>query len=231
MVNDLSEMKEGCTVAFVHAKGVSERLPGKNLKMLGDDPLVVHAVRNAIDSEVFDAVVIDSEDDDILRYGVSYGALGLKREHWLGTNETTGDDLAYWQCRAVPQASCVVQVVPTSPFIKPETIRDAVELFRANDDVNSVVGCRCQQLYTWRDGQPGYRPGGQYLPNSTELPETLHETTGPYVMNPRQVVKNGLRVDFAPHCVPYFFSPVESIDINDEADWELAELVWKGKNA
>ncbi|KKL12861.1 hypothetical protein LCGC14_2531500, partial [marine sediment metagenome] len=132
-------------------------------------------------------------------------------------------------CNNVPQASCVVQVVPTSPFIRSESISEAIKKFQSSDEIRSVVGCRGQSLYTWTDGRPAYRRNAA-LPNSDELDLTLHETTGLYVMDPGSVTRSGLRVD-PDYCVPHLLSPVESIDINNQADWDLAQLVWRGLHA
>lgn len=227
MADKLSKLPDGCVVAFIHAKRQSDRLPGKNLRILGDKPLFCHALDTALSVSLFDAVVIDSEDNEILRIGEEHGAISLKRSPSMAKNHVTGDNLAIWQCDNVLQASCVVQVVPTSPFIRARSIRGAIVKFESS--LASIVGCREQSLYTWADGRPNYRRNDR-LPNSNELDLTLHETTGLYVMEPTSVLHWGLRVD-PDHCIPYLLSPVESIDINTEDDWELAELVWRGLHA
>ncbi|KKN79768.1 hypothetical protein LCGC14_0336230 [marine sediment metagenome] len=219
----------GRVVAVVHAKRHSRRLPGKNLRILGDKPMFCHALDTAMSVGVFDIVVIDSEDDEILRIGEERGATPMKRPGPFANDTTSGDYLAWRQCNKFWRASCVVQIVPTSPFINPESVSGAIKKFQSSDDIKSVVGCREQSLYTWTDGRPDYRRHG-YLPNSDQLDITLHETTGLYLMDPAMVMEQMGRVASG-HCVPYLLSPVESIDINNEADWELAQLVWRGLHA
>src|SRR5438094_7225300 len=97
-------------VAFVHAKGKSERVPSKNLRLLGDRPLFCHALANARAARLVDRVVIDSDSDEILSIGAAHGAEALKRPASLATNRTTGDDLALWQARSAPGAEIVLQV-------------------------------------------------------------------------------------------------------------------------
>lgn len=72
-------MTQPRVVAFVHAKGRSERVPSKNLRVLGDRPLFCHAIANALAAERVEHVVIDSDSDEILDIGKSYGATPLKR--------------------------------------------------------------------------------------------------------------------------------------------------------
>ena len=84
-------------IAFVHAKGVSERVRNKNIRLLGDRPLFCHAIKNASESSLVTKVVIDSDSDEILSIGKQQGAIPLKRPAELANNKTTGDDLMYWQ--------------------------------------------------------------------------------------------------------------------------------------
>lgn len=212
------------TVAFVHAKGTSERLPGKNLRLLGDVPLVVHAIRNALAAKEVDHVVIDSDSDEILAVGEEAGAIPLKRPAELASNATTGDDLACWQARNVKESNVIVQVVPTSPFVLPMSIDVAVRTM-AHHAYDGVVGVRSEALYCWGETGPEYRHNGR-LPNSNELDPVVYETTGLYVFRPSIVLFRGCRVPDA--CAHLVLSRIEAIDINTEEDFLFAEIVWKG---
>ena len=114
------------TIAVIHAKGESERLPNKNLRELGGFPLILHTITTAQET-IADTVVVDSDSDEILRIGLIAGAKILKRPPYLANNTITGDDLAYWQAQSLPEYDIIVQVVPTSPFTKPETINKCIE--------------------------------------------------------------------------------------------------------
>src|SRR5215470_13564834 len=100
-------------VAFVHAKGTSDRVAGKNLRLLGDRPLFCHAIANARAARRVDLVVIDSEDDEILDLGAAAGAEPLRRPVELANNRTTGDALAFWQASSYARSTYVIQVIPT----------------------------------------------------------------------------------------------------------------------
>jgi CMP-N-acetylneuraminic acid synthetase len=213
-------------VAFVHAKGQSSRVPGKNIRMLGDAPMFCHAIRNALACDLIDLVVIDSENDEILRIGESFGATPIKRPPELANNSATGDDLAYWQASNYPTSRLMMQTVPTAPFMKPETYAAAI---RAIDEqkVDSVCAVGKEAFYPWRDGKPAYfRPDGT-IPNSFELEPLLFETTGLYVSRTAHVLefKKRMNVD---KCYPMVVSKLEVVDINTPEDFEFAEIVWRG---
>lgn len=214
-------------VSFVHAKGNSERVKNKNLQMLGNVPLFVHAILSARNSEKVNIVVIDSDSDEILDIGVSYGAVALKRGKELATNKTTGDDLMYWQASNYPDADIVLQVIPTSPFIRPKSIDGAIDLL-INQNVFSVAGVHKEIFYQWSNGVPSYYRNGT-IPNSFEMDPLIYETTGLYVNKTSFVLKSKKRLDIN-NCLPYFLSKIEAIDINTYDDLEFARIVYGGMN-
>lgn len=222
------ERSDPDVVAFVHAKGQSSRVPGKNMRQLGDAPMFCHAIRNALACELIDLVVIDSENDEILETGARYGAKPLKRPVALASNAATGDDLMYWQASSYRDSRLVMQAVPTAPFIRPETYAAAI---RAIDEhkVDSVCAVGKEAFYQWRDHRPIYfRPDGT-IPNSFELEPLIFETTGLYLTRTVHALAHKTRMN-TESCYPLQVSKLEALDINTPEDFEFAEIVWRGLN-
>lgn len=219
-------MVEGRVIAFVHAKGSSSRVPNKNLRVLGDKPLFCHAITNASMSESIDTVVIDSDSDDILSIGETYGAVPIKRPPELASNAVTGDELAYWQASLAPESQVVVQVVPTSPFIRPETIDKAVREVLQNGK-DSAVGVFQEALYIWVNGRPAYYLEDGTIPNSFEMDKITYETTGLYANKTEAVLVSRKRTTVE-NVALVQLSKIESVDINDLDDFDLAEIIWRG---
>lgn len=197
-------------------------MPGKNLADLGGVPLFVHAVRAAQGVAGIARVVVDSDSDTILATASQYGAHTLKRPAKLATNATTGDDLAYWQATAIPDADWLVQVVPTSPFIRPETITRALsrEVVQGFD---TITGLRSGTFYFWERGTPAYVG----LPNSQDLPAVYWETTGLYLFRRAFALEYRRRVSRS-NGGSILLSAIEALDINTEDDLEFARIVWRG---
>jgi CMP-N-acetylneuraminic acid synthetase len=220
---------KGGVVAVIHAKGKSDRVRNKNLRRLGDRPLFCHAIHNAQAATYVDRVVIDSESDDILTVGAAHGAYPLKRPAELATNETTGDHLALWQAHNFSKADIILQVIPTSPFIRPESIDRAIEILR-EEEVDSVVGVFGEPLYQWKNGAPTYLLPDGRIPNSSEMEPVVYETTGLYANRVEAVLRTGKRLNPA-SCRPLFLSRIEAIDINTPEDFQFAEIVLVGLHA
>jgi len=219
-------MSEAQVVAFVHAKGSSTRVPGKNLRVLGDRPLVAHAIAIARATPSIDEVVIDSDSDEILALGVAHGAVALRRPPALASNAATGDDLAYWQASSRPRSRICVQVIPTAPFLEPASVGRAIALLD-EDDVHSVAAVAEDALYLWRDDRPAYFGAAGAIPNSDRLPKTRWETTGLYANRTEVVLRTRRRMD-PERCRALVVSRLESVDINTPEDFAYAEILWRG---
>jgi len=69
---------------------------------------------------------------------------------------TTGDDLAFWQASNYQESEIILQVIPTAPFLRPETLSSAINLVRG-PDVDSVAAVFKEVFYQWtEEGQPTY---------------------------------------------------------------------------
>jgi len=213
-------------VVVIHAKGHSERVPNKNLQVLGNRPLIGHAIKHALQSKA-DKVIIDSDDAEILDIGEQFGAIPIKRPvEWNGVNTqiATGDELAYYAAIKMP-ADIIVQLLPTSPFITPETINDAIDMLKNDSTIDSVFAARQEVFYTWCENKPCYYKDDK-LPDSQTLEPITYETTGLYAFRPEYVIKHKRRINIKA-CNPILVSKLEAVDINTPEDLEFARLLWK----
>ena len=74
-------------LALIPGRGGSKRLPRKNLLPLRGRPLIAWSVAAALDSELFERVVVTTDDDAIARAGAEAGAEVLKRPAALGADD------------------------------------------------------------------------------------------------------------------------------------------------
>lgn len=212
-------------VAFIHAKGNSSRVPGKNLRKLGGIPLFLHAAFAARLAVNIDEVVVDSDSQEILDIAKKEGFSILKRPGYLATNETTGDDLMFWQASNRPDSLVTCQVIPTSPFITPASIDEAVGIVKLGEH-NSAAGVHKETVYLWKDGMPAYYVDGR-IPNSQNLESIVYETTGLYAHYTPSIHRHSTRI-MKDDVGPVYLSAIESIDINTEEDFKFAEIVYAG---
>ena len=61
-------------VAVIPARGGSKRIPRKNIKIFAGEPMISNAIRVAIESELFDHIIVSTDDDEIAEVAVKLGA-------------------------------------------------------------------------------------------------------------------------------------------------------------
>jgi CMP-N-acetylneuraminic acid synthetase/regulator of RNase E activity RraA len=213
-------------VAIVPAKSSSERVLNKNTRPFNGEPLFVYTVRKLLSCDFIDEVYVDSDCDDILKRAVAVGANAMKRDPRLATNKTDGHELFLNEVSNI-ESDIYIQHLCTSPFVQVETIRSGVEMLRNNLQHDSVVLCRSEKYYHWKNGAPAYSL--ERIPNSTDLPAEISEAMSLYIMRRDAAFKLRRRIGETPHLL--FGNPTELIDVNTEEDLKLAEMVVKGKAA
>ena len=233
-------------VALIPARRGSKRVPGKNVRRLGDHPLLAYTIAAALESGVFGAVLVSTDSEETAEIARYYGAeVPLLRpaalagdtspdiewlEHLLGELRGQGRT---WDCFSLLR--------PTSPFRTAGTIRRAWATFTGQQGVDSL---RAVELCSQHPGKMWVVRGERMLPvlpfGQGEQP--WHST--PYQALPRIYAQNAsleiawTRVVFERHTiagdvlVPFVTEGAEGFDINDPHDWMVAErLVADGTTA
>jgi len=114
--------------AMIPARLGSERLAKKNLVLLAGEPLIVHAIKVAQTSGVFDRIVVNSESGIFGRIARQYDVEFYKRAEHLATADTQSDDVVY--DFAIHHATdVIVWVNPTSPLQPHHEVREVVSYF------------------------------------------------------------------------------------------------------
>lgn len=150
------------SIALVPARSGSQRVPGKNVLDLGGHPLIAYTIGAALESGVFDSVVVSTDDAGIARIAERYGAEvpGLRPAE-IAT--TTSPDIE-WVLHVMRDRSEEIFSIlrPTSPFRQPETIRRAhaqlVALGETADSLRAVERVRQHPGKMWVIDGPLMRP-------------------------------------------------------------------------
>lgn len=213
-------------VAFVHAKGSSSRIKNKNKKILGKKPLFLHILDTLLECYTIDEVYLDTESEEIFSMAKNRNSKKLKRDQKFASNETDGN-LLLLQAAEKVNADIYIQALPTSPFIKKETIDEAVFNLIKNQEKDSLFSIYKDKLYLWdHNNNPQYDI--ENIPNSKDLKDTKIETMGLYMIKKDPLFKNERRIGKNP--ILWEISRIESIDIDNEEDFKLAEIIEKQKN-
>lgn len=212
-------------VAFVPAKGSSDRIANKNLAVLDGEHLFKRKLRQLLECPLIDEVVLDTESDEIANLASDLPIKRLRRPAELASNTTDGHELLAWEASQF-SADIYLQALCTAPFVTAATITRAVEALIANPESDSLVAVTHGKQYLWRDGEPAYGRGR--IPNSVDLPQTTIEAMSLYLAR-ASVVASGKRFGESPILFP--LDPTEAVDVNWPDDLDLAENIAAGKRA
>ena len=236
--------KAPSAVAFIPARVGSKRVPGKNVRVLGGHPMIAYTIAPALESKVFDAVIVSTDSQEIAAIARHYGAeVPFLRPAALASD--TSPDIE-WLEYTIGELSaqgrnwdCFSLLRPTSPFRTADTIRRAWATFTSQEGVDSL---RAVELCTQHPGKMWIVRGQRMSPL---LPfgngdQPWHST--PYQALPRVFVQNASlemawtrvvrerRTIAGDVLVPFLTEGYEGFDINDAFDWMVAErLLAEGK--
>jgi regulator of RNase E activity RraA/CMP-N-acetylneuraminic acid synthetase len=208
--------------AFLPVKGTSSRVANKNISLLDGKPLFLHTLEKLIDCGFIDEVYLDTDSDEIICIADYLDCKVLKRDAELASNKTDGNRLFMNEVRQV-NADIYIQALCTSPFVSPATIKAGIEVLSGTEYDSAVLISREKQ-YTWSDSGPKYDLNN--IPNSVDLPDTLIETMGLYIVKREAALETKRRIGNRPYILPA--SPLEAIDVNWPEDFKLANLIAAG---
>lgn len=210
-------------VAFLPAKGTSQRIEGKNTKLMNGKPLFLYTLEKLVSCDFIDEVYLDSESDEILNYAPYLNYIPLKRDPALADNKTDGHQMFYNEVRQV-EADIYIQILGTSPFIKKETMKKGVDILKNRPEYDSVVLVKKEKQYIWDKNGPLYDKN--HIPNSGELSDTIVETMGLYLVRSEMVHAKKQR--YGENVYLLEAEPIEAVDVNFPEDFRLAETIAKG---
>ena len=130
------------TICIIPARGGSKRLPRKNARMLGGKPLLAYSIIAALESAVFDRIIVSSDDEEILAIAKDYGAEpDLRPEHLAGDSIRMVEVVEELVNRPAIKRRYkhVAAMLPTCPFRDASDIRRAMEVYISQKEEKFLI--------------------------------------------------------------------------------------------
>ena len=125
-------------IAIIPARGGSKRIPRKNVKLFAGQPMISYAIRIAIECDLFDHVVVSTDDDDMADIARKFGA----EVPFTRPTELSDDETATVPVIAHAINSCTEQgwafdsvccIYPCVPFLQVRDLVNSFQLFTSSD--------------------------------------------------------------------------------------------------
>ena len=141
-------MMESKILGLIPARFNSSRFPGKMLHLINDRPLIVHTYLNALNSGVFDRLIVATDDERILTLIHDLGGEAVMTD----ASCPTGSDRiaqALMQCSSTEDFDIVVNIQGDEPSIKASVFQDIIQSLK--DDKSAQVSTALVSLQDEKD--------------------------------------------------------------------------------
>jgi CMP-N,N'-diacetyllegionaminic acid synthase len=234
-MNSLVENKN--ILALIPARGGSTGVPGKNIKPFCGKPLIAYTIEAALQSGVFNRIVVSTDSAEIATIAKEYGAeVPYLRPADLATSNANVADAVVHMLnhlrehdRYEPDHFYLLQA--TSPLRDADDIRKSLELFRACDAPGLISVCRTHhQTFNIIDGKLKMiaREKIDHI-NRQELPQTYKQDGSMIYLMDTAYFRQHISFD-AEGMTAYVVPKWKAVDIDDSEDWQLAEVLFKNRS-
>ncbi len=226
-------------LAVIPARGGSKRIPRKNIKLFNGKPMIAWSIEAAIRSQMFDQVIVSTDDDEIAAVARQFGAevpfirpATLADDH-TGTSAVVRHAIDWvqqqqWHAEQ-GKLSIVGCIYATAPLLSPAILQQAMALWQQQPTLDYIFsGCRFSfpiQRALFRDAAGAVAPVQPEAigKRSQDLPETFHDAGQFYLGRAQSWLE--ARPVFSTSS--YLFELPQHLvqDIDTIDDWQRAELL------
>ena len=222
------------SIAIIPARGGSKRIPRKNIKLFYGKPLIAYSIETALKSNLFDQVIISTDDEEIANVAKKYGAdVPFIRPKALADDFTgTADVVSHalkWLKQHGKQYDYACTIYATAPLLQPKYLTEGYEKLKNSDAVYSFSATsmpfpiqrtfkitkngRCEMFF------PEY-----YSTRSQDLEEAYQDAGQFYWQKLSKVSDEPI---FGKDSIPIILPRHLVQDIDTLEDWERAEKLYK----
>ncbi len=221
------------SICIIPARGGSKRIPRKNIKDFCGKPIIAYSIQAALESELFDEVMVSTDDDEIAKIASRFGAnVPFMR------SEITSDDhaITYDVIKEVlvqyeklnTHFNTVCCLYPTAPFVSSKLLKDAKVLLEDSEAVYTVVPYSYpiqRSLTQANDGTLQMTFPENLTKRSQDLITTFHDAGQFYFYNPKiYLEKRGV---FNMKGRPIILCETQVQDIDTMTDWKIAQIKYQ----
>lgn len=221
-------------IAIITARGGSKRIPKKNIKEFCGKPIIAYSIKAALDSGVFDEVMVSTDSEEIAEIARKYGAkVPFMRSEKnsddyattadvltevLGEYEKRGESFDYMSC-----------IYPTAPFVTGEKLCNAMNRLKEKGAIMAMpvvaFSYPPQRGYIIEEGIMNMKWKENFSKRSQDLDKMYHDAGQFYIFEVKGFInKKGVIFE---DIVPVIVDELEVQDIDNETDWKLAEMKFK----
>lgn len=216
-------------LAIIPARGGSKRIPKKNIKDFFGKPIIAYVIETALKSQLFDVVMVSTDDLSIADIAKSYGAEVpfLRSSH--NANDLTPltdvvDEVKETYNKQGVEFDFICCILPTSPLLTEELLSDSFDKLKNSnaDSIRPIVrfSYPIQRSFKLLGDHVEFMFPEFKSARSQDLELAYHDAGMFYWMKAEKGLNGELRLGFE-------ISEYDCQDIDNEVDWKMAELKYQ----
>ena len=224
-------------LAIITARGGSKRIPRKNIKEFCGKPILAYSIEAALQSGIFDKVMVSTEDEEIAEVAKRYGAqIPFFRSQEASDDYATTNDVIlevleeYGKRGETYDLACCIY--PTAPFVTSDKLQGAVRALEGSDadTLIPVVAFSYppQRAMIVKEGRLVFRCPEYLDSRSQDLEPQYHDVGQFYVFRTDAFKRN--RKLMVGNILPWIVPELEVQDIDNQTDWQIAEMKYRLMN-
>jgi len=228
-------------LAIIPARGGSKGVPGKNIRLLGNLPLIVHTIDAARSAQRLEKCIVSTDDEEIARVARQWGGeTPFMRPPELATDSAKAIPVMQHALVQMEQLSgiqydALMMLQPTTPFRTAQDIDRAVEMLELTgaDSVISVVDvgghhpARMKYLEGDRLVDPPFCEAYENQPRQELTP--MYIRNGAIYLTRREILMSG---SFKGRdCRALVMQPEQSVNIDSMLDFDYAAFLLSRQTA
>ena len=222
------------TIAIIPARGGSKRIPKKNIKLFYDKPIISYSIKVALDSKLFDEVMVSTDDIEIANLAKEFGAkVPFIRSKKASDDFATTFDVVKEVIEKYEDNNqkfdTVCCIYPCAPFITVNTLKVSFKIFNENkfESVFPVIqyNTPIQRALKREGDQIKFLNKDFVLSRSQDLEKNYHDAGQFYWINSKMCILKKNIISDNSGCI--VISEFEAQDIDNEIDWKIAELKYE----
>ena len=223
-------------ICIIPARGGSKRIPRKNIKIFQGKPIIAHVIELAISSNLFDEVMVSTDDIEIEKIAVEYGA----KVPFFRSSENANDfatlsdvlqEVLSEYKKEGKEFEKVCCILPTAALITKEMLRDAYA--QLEDTVSTVVpvlkfSYPIQRALKNKEGFLFMKEQENVNTRTQDLEEYFYDSGQFYWMRILDFLKE--KNIFTDKTRFIELKEYQAQDVDNAEDWEMLKLKYKYKN-
>lgn len=221
-------------ICIIPARGGSKRIPRKNIKDFLGKPIIAYSIETAINSNLFDEVMVSTDDEEIAEIAKKYGAnvpfLRSKKnsddfattydvieeviDEYSKINQLFTNACCFYSCAPL----VTIEMLNVAYTKLNETDLDAVfPIIEYSFPIQRAIKLNNNKIELFNE---------KYLSSrSQDLEKSFHDAGQFYWMNIEKITEK--KKIITDNCGAIVISELQGQDIDNKTDWKLAELKYK----